>query len=117
VRVKINTTGNIYAAALKLKYNGNVLNATEALEGGFLKQDGSTTYPLISIDHYTGTINYACTRVTTQDGVSGTGDLLVVTFDALQPGASQLELDSFDIVDANTDSIETSAEGGSVNVQ
>ena len=73
-----------------------VLETVEVNEGDFLKTSGGATYfQKGRIDNTTGKITKLSSARLSEDGVSGTGTLLSVTFTAKAAGQTQLRLDNF----------------------
>ena len=74
------------------------LEAVEVSEGDFLKTDNGTTFfQKGTIDNATGTITKLSSARLNEDGVTGTGTLLSVTFTAKTPGQTQLTLENFQL--------------------
>jgi len=117
VTVDVNTDDNAYAVSLELYFDKSKLNATNVTEGDFLKKDGANTFVAVNnIDNTAGKITYAVTRFGTQNGVTGTGSLLTISFDAVGFGTGDLNLDNVDLSDNNLQSITVSVTNGSVKV-
>jgi len=112
--VYINTTESIYAVQFDLNYDNSKINATNATEGGFLKQDGASTYPVITNYHSNGRIRYGNTRMGTQSGVSGSGVLMDVVFSADAAGAASLSLGNVTIVGPDLQALNIPVSGSSV---
>ena len=79
-----------------IAFNPAVLEAVEVNEGDFLKTDSGTTF------FQEGTIDNAAGKITginatrfSEEGVSGTGVLLSVTFSAKTDGETRVTLDNF----------------------
>ena len=74
-----------------IEFDPNLLEATEVVEGDFLKENGGTTYFQAStIDNTAGTITDLVAARTTIGGVSGNGRLLSVTFMTKALGDAQI---------------------------
>ena len=75
-----------------------VLEAVEVNEGDFLKTGGEATFfQRGTIDNRSGKIKGLSSARLGEDGVSGTGTLLSVTFTAKAAGQTQLRLDNFQL--------------------
>ena len=116
VTVDINTDQNVYAAQFDLYFDNSRLNATSAVEGDFLKKGGTSTYPIITVNNSIGKISYACTRLGTQTGATGTGSLLAINFGTLGFGTSALDLGNLALSDNNLQQITATFANGSVKV-
>ena len=92
---------NIYNLAgwqFDIAYNATVLEAVEVSESDFLKTGGEATFfQRGTIDKRSGKIKGLSSARLGEDGVSGTGTLLSVTFTAKTSGRAQLRLDNFQL--------------------
>ena len=85
-----------------------VLEAVEVKEGDFLKTGGGATFfQQGTIDNRLGKIRGLSAARLSEDGVSGTGSLLSVTFTAKTVGQTQLRLDNFQLAAATGTPIDT----------
>ena len=81
-----------------IAFDPAVLEAVEVNEGDFLKTEGGTTFfQKGTIDNTTGKITKLSSARLNEDGVSGTGTLLSVTFIAKAGGETQLSLSNFQL--------------------
>ncbi|MDD9975910.1 MAG: leucine-rich repeat domain-containing protein, partial [Candidatus Poribacteria bacterium] len=81
-----------------IAFDPAVLEAIEVNEGDFLKTGGGTTFfQSGTIDNTTGKITKLSSTRLSEDGVSGTGTLLSVTFTAKTAGQTQLKLENFQL--------------------
>jgi hypothetical protein len=90
--VGIETPEDIYAGELELHFDPAVLHALDAVEGGFLSQDGAGTFPIANIDNAAGMISFASSRYGVKTGVTGSGSLAGVTFRHVGCGLTALDL-------------------------
>lgn len=116
VSVKINATAGIYAFDFKLHFDKDILNATQALEGDFLKGGGAQTFPVINIDSTNGIIKFASTRFETNSSASGEGILVTINFSPLKSGTSQLSFVEVQITNPNLQQVNHSSSGGAIEV-
>ena len=80
-----------------ITFDPNVLEATEVAEGDFLMLEGGDTFfQGGTIDNTAGKIKGLFAARQSEDGVSGTGTLLSVTFRAKAGGRTQVTLDNFE---------------------
>ena len=80
-----------------ITFDPNVLEATEVAEGDFLTLEGGDTFfQGGTIDNTAGKIKGMFAARQSEDGVSGTGTLLSVTFRAKASGRTQVTLDNFE---------------------
>ncbi len=81
-----------------IAFDPAVLETVEVNEGDFLKEGGGTTFfQKGTIDNTTGKITKLSSARLSEDGVTGTGTLLSVTFTAKTPGQTQLTLENFQL--------------------
>ena len=81
-----------------IDYDPEVLEAVEVNEGDFLKEGGGTTFfQKGTIDNTTGKITKLSSARLNEDGATGTGTLLSVTFIAKTGGETQVALENFQL--------------------
>ena len=81
-----------------IAYDSAVLEAVEVNEGDFLKTgSGATFFQRGTIDNQLGKVKGLSSARLGEDGVSGSGTLLSVTFTAKSVGQTQLKLDNFQL--------------------
>ena len=81
-----------------IAFDHTVLEAVEVNEGDFLKtQGGATFFQRGTIDNRSGKIRGLSAARLSEDGVSGTGTLVSVTFTAKTAGQTQLRLDNLQL--------------------
>ena len=86
---------NLAGWQFDIAYDPAVLEAVEVNEGDFLKTGGETFFQSGKIENRSGKIKGLSSARLGEDGVSGTGILLSVTFTAKTAGRTQLRLDNF----------------------
>ena len=95
------STENVFDLAgwqFDIAFDPAVLEVAEVNEGDFLKTGGETTFfQKGTIDNSTGKITKLSSARLSEDGVSGTGTLLSVTFTAKTAGRTQLKLVNFQL--------------------
>jgi len=118
INVTVDPAGiEIYGAQFMLDFNQNVLNATVQSTGTFLSQDGASTMVIINnVNNTIGRIEYGETRVGVEDGVTNPGTLSAITFRAVKPGSSELNLSFVMLSDPNVTTIATDISCGTVTV-
>ena len=110
----------VYGASYTLHFNNTLLNATTQVKGPFITQDGagSNTYQN-KINNTIGEIIYAEARSGALDGVTGSGVLTTITFQAIgEGGVSSLNLGDLDgeLLYSLSGSIPTTVNNGSVKI-
>jgi hypothetical protein len=102
-----------------ISFDPKMLKAVEVNEGDFLKTGGATTFfQKGAIDNTTGKITGLSSASLSEDGGSGTGVILSVTFSAKASGKTQLALSNFqfgsitgDLISAGPHEVEIVIEG------
>ena len=89
---------NLAGWQFDIAYDAAVLEAVKVNEGDFLKTgDGATFFQRGTIENRSGKIKGLSSARLSEDGVSGTGTLLSVTFTAKTAGQTRLRLDNFQL--------------------
>ena len=95
----------IMGAQYYLYFDKTRLNATVQVSGEFLKQDGASTINLKNeVNNTAGIIEYGEMRTGVEDGITSSGVLASITFQALEPGVCDLGL--YDVILSNPDAEE-----------
>ena len=98
LEIKAEDIYNLAGWQFDIAYDRTVLEAIEVNEGDFLKTGGGATFfQKGTIDNRLGKIRGLSAARLSEDGVSGTGTLLSVTFTAKAAGQTQLRLDNFQL--------------------
>lgn len=110
----------VYGAGYTLYFNNTLLNATSQTQGPFLTQDGQSSNVWLNvIDNLNGTIEYSESRMGVDFGVTDTGVLATITFQAIGvEGTSSLGISDYngELLYSTTGSILTSVNNGSVKI-
>ena len=92
---------NLAGWQFDIAYDAAVLEALEVNEGDFLKTEGGRTFfQKGTMENRSGKIAGLSSARLSEDGVSGTGTLVSVTFKAKTAGQTQLSLDNFQLAAA-----------------
>lgn len=92
--INIEDSSDLFAYGFDLNYDPSVLTFNSASEGTFLNSDSASTAFFTSLENnIEGRLMIAGSRLTNPvTGVSGSGDLLVLTFNTVGPEASSTDL-------------------------
>jgi hypothetical protein len=120
--ININTQRitDLYSWELQLYYLNSIINCTGAAEGNFLKGRGTTVWIAINNPNYNtthGMIDIGASLVGAIPGVSGSGVLASVNFEAKNPGNTSIEITNPIILDRNLSDIVCTITGGLVEVR
>ncbi len=108
---------DLYAFQFDIGFDPTILAAVSVTEGSFLPSGGSTIFFPGTIDNVGGTItSNADALVGAISGVSGSGTLASIEFDAIGTGTSAIGLANVFLLDSNLNSITASATNGEVTV-
>jgi Cohesin domain len=117
--IDVNVAGvsDLYGYQFDILFDPNVIEALSSMEGTFLAKGGSTFFIPGTNDNVGGTVAAtANTLVSSVPGVSGSGNLAILTFEALKTGVSAIAISGVEFTDSSLNSISTSSTGGSVTV-
>ena len=98
LEIRAEDVGNLGGWQFDIAYDPGVLEAVEVNEGDFLKTgSGATFFQRGRINNATGKITKLSSARLSEDGVSGSGTLLSLTFTAKSVGQTRLKLDNFQL--------------------
>jgi type II secretory pathway component GspD/PulD (secretin) len=92
VPVSIAGSSQISSVALTVTFNPAVLRVRVVQEGSFMRTGGVTATFTQQVDAAAGRVDIAVVRTGDATGVAGTGLLAAVLFDAIAPGAANLNV-------------------------
>lgn len=105
ITINVNNITNLFGAAFDLVFDPNVLSFVSASKGTFLGTDSETT--LLTAVNPSNTLIVGYSRLASigvATGVSGSGALMTLTFNALSAGVSNLIFQNNALCDANSSS-------------
>jgi len=92
VNVSLNGIQNAHSVPLQVSYDPKLLQVMNVSNGGFLSQDGQAVALVHRDDDTTGTLQVTATRPPGANGVSGQGNVVVLTFMAKAAGQGTLTI-------------------------
>ena len=118
VDVNISNVSDLYGYQFDLSFNPNLISAVSSSEGSFLTAGGTSTFFIPGTnDNKNGIVSAtADTIIGAVSGTNGSGNLAVLTFDAIGAGTSSLALSGVALVDSSFNSISNQSTGASVSV-
>jgi hypothetical protein len=117
VDVAISNVSDLYGYQFDLGFNPSVLQAVSASEGPFLAGGGSTFFIPGTNDNLGGSVfATADTLLTAINGVNGSGELAVFTFDAIDAGSSTFSIQNETLLNSGLNVISDLTKTGSVTV-
>jgi hypothetical protein len=117
VDVAISNVSDLYGYQFDLGFNPSVLQAVSSAEGPFLATGGSTFFIPGTNDNLGGTVlATADTLLTAINGVNGSGELAVFTFDAIGTGTSTFAIQNETLLNSGLNVVSDLTKTGSVTV-
>lgn len=116
VPVSITGVTDLFGFQFDFSYNPQILQLVSINEGPFLSSSGDTTFFFPGIDDFGRVTGTADTILGFVPGVSGTGSLAVLNFEALAAGTSGVNLSNVKLVDSTLSDIPVTTQSGIVEV-
>lgn len=117
LRVEIKDVVDLYAYQFDIAFDPVVLSASTVAEGSFLSTGGGTSFIPGAIDNTAGTVSFtASVLLGSVPGVSGSGTLASIRFNALTIGTSPVTLSNIVLLDSALNDIAAAVQNGSVSV-
>jgi hypothetical protein len=117
VAVNISPVNKLFAFQFDLGFDPAILSAQSVTEGALLPSGGSTFFIPGAIDNSAGTITLTADSLFRVSGVTGSGILATVNFEALGIfGTSSLTLSNLVLLDSALSDIPFTTKGATVNV-
>lgn len=92
VHIDLSHARDAYAMSFQLNYDPSILQVDAMQLGGFLEQGGAAPALVHREDAVAGTAQVSLSRPAGASGLSGSGQVLVVTFTAKAPGRSSVSI-------------------------
>ncbi|MFH1162710.1 MAG: cohesin domain-containing protein [Pseudomonadota bacterium] len=117
--IRVADVTDLFAFQFDIGFSPSILFATSITEGAFLPSGGATFFISGTIDNGSGAISSTADALIGPIlGVTGSGSLATVTFQALAAGSSKVDLSNVILLDSNFIEIDfTSPGGATVEVQ
>ncbi len=117
VSITVDNITDLYANQFTLKFNPDTLTALNLSGGNLLGKDNGSTIIIINrINNTAGKAEYAETRVGAGNGISDSGILAVMEFNATANGISTLGLEGVLLSNSSANGIAVNIVNGSVSV-
>ena len=117
VEIAVERVNQLSGYQLKLNFHPSIVQVKEAIEGAFLRRDNAEVFfkePVI--DNLNGQIEVVAVRIT-KGGITGTGTLATITFEAIGVGESPLTATDVILSDSQGSRLDISVSGASLIVQ
>ncbi len=117
VAVSIENAQGASSASFALSFNPKALKLVTVQDGGFLSQGGNASSITPAIDNENGKATVSLMRPTGSAGVSGSGVLANLQFEAVGPGTASITFSQASVADASQTALPTSSSGTQVTVK
>jgi general secretion pathway protein D len=117
VAVSIENAQDAGAASFGLLFNQKALKLLAVQDGGFLSQGGKVSSLSPAIDNDIGKATVSLARPAGSAGVSGSGVLVSLQFEAIGPGTAAIAFSQASMADASQTPLPTSSSGTQVTVK
>ncbi len=99
VTVQVSGVSNLWGWSLGLSWDPSILQMSNSIsEGSFLRAAGQTSLTVAPIDNNNGALPNVNDVLTSQDSVSGSGDLVTFTFKIVGYGSTQIDLTNVELL-------------------
>lgn len=92
VNLQISGAQNVYSVPVQMNYDPSKLQLVNISNGGFLSQDGQAVALVHREDDTTGSLQITASRPPGSSGVSGSGTVVTLTFEAKASGQTPLTI-------------------------
>jgi len=117
IAVSIENAADAGAATFAVTFNPKALKLVSAQDGGFLGQGGQPSSLSPKIDNDNGTAAVSLTRPAGSPGVSGSGILANLQFEAVGAGIATITFSQASVADASQTPLPTSSSGTQVTIK
>jgi len=117
IAVSIENAADAGAATFAVTFNPKALKLVSAQDGGFLGQGGQPSSLSPKIDNDSGTAAVSLTRPAGSPGVSGSGILANLQFEAVGAGIATITFSQASVADASQTPLPTSSSGTQVTIK
>ncbi len=118
VEVRIKNASNVGSVPFYINYDPKIIQAVEAVEGGFLKQGGaSTSFMFFPDDTLNGSAIMGYSRLGQDSGADGSGVLAILKFKALGIGETSISFSNNFVKDPSSKDLPAIFTTGKIVVQ
>jgi general secretion pathway protein D len=117
VNLMISGAQNVYSVPVQINYDPKILQLVNVSNGGFLSQDGQAVALVHREDDTVGQLTITATRPPGAGGVSGSGTIVTMTFQAKADGQTPLTITRGGARDPGLQSIAVNGAQAAVTVQ
>lgn len=117
VNVQIDNVTELFSAPMRIKYDNKVLKLMEISRGDFLGGDGQQVTFSETKAEQTGAAIIGMNRVPGAGGISGSGNLVTLKFQAIGKGVSAISFEELTLRDARLQSITVTPPSTTISVK
>jgi general secretion pathway protein D len=117
ISIQVNNVNDLAALQMSLKFDPKILHINNLTSGDLIKRNGPDLMPSRNILNDSGTATIGLVRDPSSGGVSGSGAVLTIVFQAVGKGATTVTAPQFTMTGAAGQSIPTSAPVLTINVK
>ena len=117
VNVQIDNVTELFSAPMRIKYDNKILKLLEITRGDFLSGDGQQVTFSETKAEQAGTAIIGMNRVPGAGGISGSGNLVTLTFQAIGKGISAISFEDLTLRDARLQPIAVTPPSTAISVK
>jgi general secretion pathway protein D len=117
VNLQVENVSDLYSAPLRIKFDPNLLRLNEVARGGFLGGDGREVIFTRNILNDTGDATVNLSRMPGTGGISGSGTLVTLSFQAVRRGTAAVAVQQMTLVNSQSQPILTASPQLTVNIK
>lgn len=116
LRVIIQNAENVGSIPFYLGFDPGIIQVEQAVEGSFLNSDAAPTSFMTAIDNRNGRVIVGLTRLGTEQGIDGSGTVLVLTVSGVAAGTSTLPFTNCSVRDPASQKLPAEYYAGTITV-
>ena len=117
VNIQVNNVADLAAVQMALKFDPKILRVSNVTAGELIKRNGPDLVPSRNVLNDTGDAAVGIARDPTSGGVSGSGTVLTIMFQAVAKGTTTINVPQFTMTGAAGQPIAAAAPRVTLNVK
>ena len=117
VNIQVNNVSDLAALQMVMKFDPKILKINNLTSGDLIKRNGPDLVPSRNILNDSGDAAVGIARDPASGGVSGTGAVLTIVFQAVAKGTTTVSVPQFTMTGAGGQSIPAAAPSLTINVR
>lgn len=115
--LQMNQGTDVFATPLRVQYDPKIVKLVEVLKGNALSPDGQKINFTPVITHEKGEAKVDISRLAGSQGVSSSGPVVLLKFQGVAKGTSQVTLPDFQVKDSKNQPITATAPSTTITVE